>query len=99
MKNQPTFKISGKIWLWNGQAGWHFFSVPKKISKDIKSITSHIRRGFGSVKVEAQIGKTKWRTSIFPSKEGEYLLPIKAQVRKVEKLKSNQNSTVTITII
>ncbi len=99
MNNTPTFKITGKIWLWDGEAAWHFFSIPKKYSKDIKSITSHIRRGFGSVKVEAQIGKTKWRTSIFPTKEGEYLLPIKAQVRKVEKLKSNQNTTVIISIV
>lgn len=99
MKSLPTFKISGKIWLWNGEAAWHFFSVPKKISKDIKSITSHIRRGFGSVKVKVQIGKTKWNTSIFPTKEGEYLLPIKAQVRKVEKLKTNQKISVVITLI
>lgn len=98
MSKNPTFKITGKIWLWNGEAAWHFFSVPKKISKDIKSITSHIRRGFGSVKVEAQIGKTKWQTSIFPTKEGEYLLPIKTQVRKAEGIKVNSKITVDITL-
>jgi hypothetical protein len=33
------------------------------------------------------IGKTLWSTSIFPDKKaGEYLLPLKAQVRKKEGL-------------
>lgn len=96
---EPTFKLSGKIWLWSGEAAWHFFTVPKNVSKDIKSLSEHVRRGFGSVKVEAQIGKTKWKTSIFPTKEGEYLLPIKAQVRKVENLKTDSKTTVIIRLI
>jgi hypothetical protein len=37
--------------------------------------------------VEATIGKSKWKTSIFPdSREGSYLLPVKADVRKREEL-------------
>lgn len=96
---EPTFKLRGKIWLWNGEAAWHFFTVSKKISKDIKSLSAHHRRGFGSVKVEALIGKTKWKTSIFPTKEGEYLLPIKASVRKSENLIANKNTEVIITLI
>ena len=41
-------------------------------------------RGFGSIPVKAQIGKTEWKTSIFPTKEGTYLLPVKAIVRNKE---------------
>lgn len=41
----------------------------------------------GSVYVEATIGATTWRTSLFPSKAvGGWLLPLKAAVRKKEKL-------------
>ena len=32
------------------------------------------RRGFGSVKVIAAIGDTRWKTSVFPSKTGEWWL-------------------------
>jgi hypothetical protein len=38
-------------------------------------------RGFGSIKVRAKIGKSVWDTSLFPSKEGPYLLAIKKSVR------------------
>lgn len=96
---EPEFTIVGKIWLWSGEAAWHFFTIPKSTSQEIKAISSHLRRGFGSVRVSATIGKTKWKTSIFPTKEGEYLLPIKAQVRKVENLHEGTKTRVTIMLI
>ena len=43
-------------------------------------------RGFGSLKVSVMIGATTFKTSVFPSKETGWLLPIKASVRKAEGL-------------
>jgi len=51
----------------------------------IKHITGHLpRKGFGAIKVNATIGSTSFTTSIFPEKEGTFLLPVKASVRKKE---------------
>ena len=44
------------------------------------------RRGFGSVKVTAQIGGSRWQTSLFPQKTGGWFLPIKKPVRLAEGL-------------
>ncbi len=45
------------------------------------------RRGFGSIKVTAQIGATRWETSVFPQKgENTFILPIKAAVRSAENI-------------
>ncbi len=96
---EPSFKITGKLWIYPGMGAWHFLTVDKKTSKTIKSITSHLRRGFGSVKISAQVGKTKWQTSIFPTKDGEFLLPVKSSVRKVENLQADKKTTIQITII
>lgn len=81
-----TYKIKSKVWLWPGEtAAWHFVSVPKKESQKIKEKFGKNRRGFGSVPVLVKIGKTEWKTSIFPdSKSGQYIMPIKAKVRQVE---------------
>ena len=43
-------------------------------------------RGFGSIKVVATIGGSTFKTSVFPSKETGWLLPVKASVRKAEGL-------------
>jgi len=42
------------------------------------------RRGFGSVKVAARIGETRWQTSLFPQKSGGWFLPVKKPVRLAE---------------
>ena len=43
-------------------------------------------RGFGSLKVVATIGSSTFKTSVFPSKDVGWLLPVKAAVRKAEGL-------------
>jgi len=80
------FSFTGEIWLWQAEkAAWHMITLPVEISEDIKAFTKHLARGFKSVKVEARIGETSWKTSIFPSNElGAYILPIKKSVRTAE---------------
>ncbi len=79
-KSAKKFKLTSKVWLYPGAAGWHFVNLDKKLSAQIRSKYS---RGF--VKVKAKTGKTEWYTSLFPHKESEcYLLSIKSQVRKKE---------------
>jgi len=44
------------------------------------------RRGFGSVKVTARLGASRWQTSLFPQKAGGWFLPVKKSVRLAEGL-------------
>ncbi len=83
-----TYNIKAKLWLYSGHVAWHFLTIPINISEKIKKkVAKGPRRGWGSVRVEATIGKSTWKTSIFPdSREGAYLLPVKADVRKKEEL-------------
>lgn len=54
--------------------------------------------GFGSIRVKVKIGKTSWNTSLFPSKEGSYLLAIKASVRAKEGIGENDVVKITCTL-
>jgi hypothetical protein len=67
-------------------AGWFFLSVPKAAAAKIKKTQAgRPRVGWGSIRVVATLGNSKWKTSIFPDKKsGTYLLPLKAAVRKKE---------------
>ena len=80
--------VRGKIWRYPGFGGWHFFTIGKRISSRIKILMKGQPRGFGSIRAKARIGKTEWRTSIFPTKEGNYILPVKASVRHNEGIDS-----------
>lgn len=103
-----VYKVKGKVWLWpgstrstdSGQGGaWHFVHVDKKTSDTIKEKHAKSRRGFSSVRVEVTIGKTTWKTSIFPdSRSGTYLLPLKASVRHAEGISEGDTISFALAI-
>ncbi len=81
------YPIKTTVWQYPGMGGWHFASVPRDISDEIKKEFGMFKRGWGSLRVMATIGTTRWKTSIFPDKKsGTYLLPVKAEVRHNEHL-------------
>jgi hypothetical protein len=47
------------------------------------------------IPVTARIGKTEWKTSLFP-KDGRYILPVKASVRKAESLEEGASVAVRL---
>jgi hypothetical protein len=77
-----------KIWKYPAENGaWYFIHVPKALSAKIKKGCGASARGWGSLPVSVTIGRSEWRTSLFPDKRsGTYLLPVKASVRKKEGL-------------
>jgi len=86
-----SFSFTAKCWLWQSKAtAWHFITLPEDKSEEIKFFSENVhekRRGWGAVRVQATIGDTTWETSIFPSSSNNaYILPVKADVRKKEKI-------------
>jgi hypothetical protein len=84
---------SGPLWRWTGEANngtWHFLTIDGAAGEALSGTALMRRlegnaRGFGSLKVEARIGESRFATSVFPNKaEGGWLLPVKAAVRKAE---------------
>jgi hypothetical protein len=78
-------EFSGEIWFWRGPSPFHFVTVPEEESQDIEAISGEVTYGWGCIPVRARVGKTKFTTSLFP-KDGGYIVPIKAAVRKSEQL-------------
>jgi hypothetical protein len=80
-------EFDGEIFRWEARAdsAWFFTAVPPELSDDIREIPRPTR-GFGSVRVRARIGRSAWATSIFPSSDGSYVLPLKKAVRDAESL-------------
>lgn len=78
-------EFEGKIFYWRGPAPFLFVAVPEEPSGALKAISSSVTYGWGVIPVHARIGKTEWKTSLFP-KEGRYLVPIRMSVQKAENL-------------
>ena len=57
------------------------------------------RRAFGSVKVNARIGTSEWSTSVFPQKDGRWLLPVKSAVRRAEGIDEGGEVRAELTLL
>jgi hypothetical protein len=88
-----NIEFDGKIWYWRGPAPFFFVTVPPEQSSDLKAIATFVTYGWGMIPVNARIGKTRWKTSLFP-KDGNYIVPLKDSVRKAENL--DEGDTVTV---
>lgn len=99
MKKRSRYTFRAKVWLWRGNGAWYFATLPKTLSNKIKILHGFPRRGWGALPVNVTVGKTGWKTSIFPySVVKAYILPLKADVRKKEKIIEGRSVHIAITL-
>jgi hypothetical protein len=80
---------------------WCFVTLPLELSEEVRDLTTGVTpsRGFGSVRVEVTVGRTNWRTSVFPDAgSGCYVLPVKKMVRQHEDLEPGDLVDVSLRI-
>lgn len=99
--------FTGPLWLWRGKAkdgtptstAWHFVTIDGAVADAIRAAAPGRSAAWGSVYVHVSIGDTRWQTSVFPSKDVRgYLLPVKAVVRKAQKLLEGDMVTLHISV-
>lgn len=96
MDGDTTFAFEAELWVAEN-GSWHFISLPVDAGDRIRERVDPSRPGFGSVYVDATIGRTTWQTSIFPdSSRGTYVLPVKAPVRRTEGLAPGDIAVVSL---
>ena len=94
-----VFGFSAEVWEHDGDAAWHFLTVPGDESDEIRELAP-TRRGFGSVRVAVEIGDTRWHTSVFPdATSGCYVLPVKREVREREGIDAGDVVDVALTVV
>jgi hypothetical protein len=72
-------------------------TVPDEESAELHAVSSLLSYGWGVIPVTARVGKTNWKTSLFP-KDGGYLVPIKSVVREVERLELGDTVQIVLTL-
>lgn len=92
-----NIEFNGQIWTWHGPAPWYFITVPAEHSRDLQAVSGFVTYGWGMIPVHARIGKSEWKTSLFP-KDDLYVVPIKASIRQAENLKEGDEVTVWLEI-
>jgi len=100
--DKVKYEFSAKAYQYSSSeemCGWTFVSLPKELSAKIRDNFKHLEEGWGRMKVTAQIGNSEWQTSIwFDTKQDTYLLPLKAKIRKQEKVVLGENLKIIILV-
>jgi uncharacterized protein DUF1905 len=89
--------FAGELWFWKGPAPWHFVTVPPAEAELIAEASALVTYGWGMIPVAAEIGRTRWTTSLWP-KDGRYVVPVKAHVRKAERLEIGDEVMVRLAV-
>ncbi len=92
--------FTSSVFRWDARSeAWFFVALPAELSEEIREIP-RISRGFGSVRVVAMIGRSTWRTSIFPDADRRaYVLPLKRAVRDAEGISDGATITVALEVL
>lgn len=96
--------FTADLWLWDArqQDTWTFVTLPPEVSAAVEdeADAKGPRAGFGSVRVEVQIGRTTWRTSLFPDKaSGCFVLPVKRAVRQANGVEEGDSVEVALRLL
>lgn len=93
-------RFDAELWLHDGEAAWHFVTLPPDLSDDIAARPVARRRGFDSVRVRVTIGGSTWSTSVFPdAKRKAYVLPVRKDVRAAEGLVAGGPVSVLLSLL
>jgi Domain of unknown function (DUF1905) len=90
-------EFSGELWFWKGPSPWHFLTVPEEECAELEATSRLVSYGWGMIPVTARIGTTEWTTSLWP-KDGRYVVPVKAWVRRAEDLRLGDTVTVLLSL-
>ncbi len=98
LESRVGLEFSGDLWYWRGPAPWYFITVPHDHVDALQAASRFVSYGWGMIPVRARIGATSWPTSLFP-KDGTYVVPVKAAVRRAEGLEEGSRVRVCLEIL
>jgi uncharacterized protein DUF1905 len=90
-------EFSGDVWSWRGPAPHHFVWVPEEDAAAIESVAAAVTYGWGMVPVTVRLGGSTWTTSLWP-KDGGYVVPLKAAVRRTEGVEIGSTVEIRLTL-
>ncbi|OCC23642.1 hypothetical protein MB02_10775 [Croceicoccus estronivorus] len=107
VSNAERVACRTRLWRWTaGNSGaWFFLTISGEAAEQIAGHALMRRlelgktRGFGAVKVSVRIGSSCWDTSVFPSADNTWILPVKAAIRRAENLTEGSYADVELVLL
>ena len=99
-----SYTFTAPLWRWAAReestdsGAWCFVTLPLDVADEVRERSGE-PRGFGSVRVHAEVAGTRWDTSVFPdATSGSFVLPVKKAVRLAAEVGEGDDLTVTLSL-
>ena len=99
-----SYTFTAPLWRWTAReestdsGAWCFVTLPLDVADEVRERSGE-PRGFGSVRVHAEVAGTRWDTSVFPdATSGSFVLPVKKAVRLAAEVGEGDDLTVTLSL-
>lgn len=93
------YSFTSPIWRYHAPEAWYFITLPADITEELEARFGKRKRAWATLPVRVTVGNTTWDTSLFADKQrAAFLLPIKVQVRKQERLVDDAPVDVSLTV-
>ena len=89
--------FEAEVIYWRGPSPFFFVVVPGEDAAEIRRVSKAVTYGWGMAPVQAKVGGIDFGTALFP-KDGSYLLPVKAAVRRAASITAGDTVSVEITL-
>lgn len=91
-------EVTGEVVAWRGPAPHHFLRLDGDAADLVAQTAAMVTYGWGMVPVRLRLGSTSWTTSLWP-RDGGYMLPLKADVRRREGVALGDVVTVSVEVV
>lgn len=85
------------MFQWRGPAPYFFVATPAHVDDFLHAHLGELTYGWGGIPAQVRIGATEVTTSLMP-KDGAYLVPLKAALRRVEGIDDGDNVLVRLQV-
>lgn len=90
-------RFEAKVIRFDGPSGWHGVFLPAEAAAEARFFGR--ANALGAIAVQARIGESRVKTSLFPDKRRDsFLLPLKADLRRREAIAAGSQILVHVTL-
>jgi hypothetical protein len=99
MVTKTTYEVTAEVWRSEGPSDRYFVTLPDEVAADVRERFGGSSQAVGSLPVSVALGQSIWSTSLYAGTEtGSYVIPIKDDVRRRERVREAQAVTLKFAV-
>jgi hypothetical protein len=98
MIGTTAYEMTVEVWRSDEPGDRYFVTLPDDVAEDVRAKCGGSHQAIGSLPVSAALGQSIWSTSLYADAGSSYVLPIRPDVRRRERVRDGQTVTMRLAL-